>query len=52
MTKEINEELEKLTIAIQHYLNNNPALLIGSGASIPRLRCQAPLVITFLGEFS
>ena len=30
-----NEKLEKLTTAIQKYLNNNPALLIGSGMSIP-----------------
>lgn len=35
MNKIINEKLEKLTTFIQSYLNNNPALLIGSGASIP-----------------
>jgi len=30
-----NEKLEKLTTTIQSHLNTNPALLIGSGASIP-----------------
>lgn len=35
MNKDRNEKLEKLTTAIQGHLNNNPALLIGSGASIP-----------------
>lgn len=35
MNKDRNEKLEKLTTAIQKHLNNNPALLIGSGASIP-----------------
>ncbi|MCK5058004.1 MAG: SIR2 family protein [Candidatus Aminicenantes bacterium] len=35
MNKDRNKKLEKLTIAIQKHLNNNPALLIGSGASIP-----------------
>lgn len=35
MNKERNEKLERLTTAIQKHLNNNPALLIGSGASIP-----------------
>lgn len=35
MNKDRDEKLEKLTTAIQKHLNNNPALLIGSGASIP-----------------
>jgi hypothetical protein len=35
MNKDRNEKLEKLTTVIQKHLNNNPALLIGSGASIP-----------------
>lgn len=35
MNKDRNEKLEKLTNSIQTHLNNNPALLIGSGASIP-----------------
>lgn len=35
MNKDRNQKLEKLTTAIQKHLNNNPALLIGSGASIP-----------------
>lgn len=35
MSKVRDEKLEKLTTTIQKHLSNNPALLIGSGASIP-----------------
>ena len=35
MNKDKSEKLEKLTTTIQKHLKNNPALLIGSGASIP-----------------
>ena len=35
MNKTKDEKLEKLAKTIQSYLGNNPALLIGSGASIP-----------------
>lgn len=35
LDKERDEKLEKLTSSIQRLLNGNPALLVGSGCSVP-----------------